>query len=90
MYDNEMTDRPVCEGKRLPAICDIAKKNGALTADISAGMDNLLELLTGPANSQRAEVSPMPTCLLDDIVHQGDVLSEVHAKLSRALAALNG
>lgn len=81
---------PKCEDKRLPAICDVAKKNGELAGDINAGMSSLLDLLTGPNPNGNCDITPPPNCLLDDIVRQGDILSDIHTKLSRALAALNG
>lgn len=79
-----------CEGKRLPAICEVTKKNGELVADINAGMNALLELLTGPAPCESADVIKQPDCLLDDVVRQGGTLNEIHMKLSRAIAALDG
>lgn len=79
-----------CEAKRPAAICEVAKKNGELAADINAGMNTLLELLTGPAPCESADVMKQPDCLLDDVVRQGGTLNEIHMKLSRAIAALNG
>ena len=85
--------RPVpCEGKRLPAICEVTKKNGELADEINAGMNTLLALLTGPAPCESADVMKQPDCdcLLDDVVRQGGTLNEIYMKLSRAIAALNG
>ena len=79
-----------CEAKRLPAICDVAKKNGELAADINAGMNTLLELLIGPDLNESCDIAKQPNCLLDDVSRQGGILNEIHMKLSRAIAALNG
>lgn len=79
-----------CEAKSLPAICEVTKKNGELAADINVGMNTLLELLIGPDLSESCDVVKQPNCLLDDVVRQGGTLNEIHMKLSRAIAALNG
>lgn len=80
-----------CEAKRpVTAICDTAKKNGDMAADINAGMNTLLELLIGPDLNESCDIAKQPNCLLDDVNRQGGTLNEIHMKLSRAIAALNG
>ena len=79
-----------CEAKRPAAICEVAKKNGELAADINAGMNTLLELLIGPDLNESCDIAKQPNCLLDDVNRQGGALNEIHMKLSRAIAALNG
>lgn len=80
-----------CEAKRpVTAICDTAKKNGDMAADINAGMNTLLELLIGPDLNESCDVVKQPNCLLDEMNRQGGILNEIHMKLSRAIAALNG
>lgn len=79
-----------CEVKRPAAICEVTKRNGELAADINARMDTLLELLVGPANCGENRAEKASDCLLDDVNRQGGTLNEIHIKLSRAIAALNG
>ena len=90
-YASDCASPVPCEGKRPPAIFEVTKKNGELAADINAGMNTLLELLTGPVPCESADVMKQPDCcLLDDVNRQGGILNEIHMKLSRAIAALNG
>lgn len=80
----------VCEAKRVAGICEVSKKNAELIMDINAGMDTLLELLVGPANCGDNRVEKGPDCLGADVARQAEMLGEMHAKLSRAISALNG
>lgn len=78
-----------CEAKRTVAICEIVKNNNTIAADINAGMDTLLELLSG-AEKENCDVVKTPKCLLDDVNCQVGILSEIYEKLRRAIETLNG
>lgn len=78
-----------CKVERTVTICETVKNNVAMAADISAGMDTLLELLSG-TEKENCDVGKPPKCLLDDVIVQASILSEIYEKLRRAIEILNG
>ena len=74
---------------RMPPICDMAKKNTCVLADLECGLDTLLEILKGSSSGDSVKARESKS-LADEVMIQSAMLNDLHQKLSEAIGALSG
>lgn len=74
---------------RMPPICDMAKKNTCVLADLECGLDTLLEILKGSSSGDSGKTREAKS-LADEVMIQSAMLNDLHQKLSEAISTLSG
>lgn len=74
---------------RMPPICDMAKKNTCVLADLECGIDTLLEILKGSSSGDSGKTREAKS-LTDEVMIQSAMLNDLHQKLSEAISTLSG